>query len=66
MQRVSVINRRLIQHLAISKALVSLGDDAWLYSFKSGNRRNLNLARILPEVQEASGYSKLNIGTIQY
>jgi hypothetical protein len=59
----NVINRRLIQHLAISKALESLGDDAWLYSFKSGNRRNL--ARILPEVQEASGYSKLNIRTFR-
>ena len=49
------INAYTVQTKAIAKALELLGDEAWSYGYKSGQRCN-DIKRILEEVRTACGY----------
>ena len=49
------INANTIQTKAIAKALELLGDEAWSYGYKSGQRCN-DIKHILEEVRTACGY----------
>ena len=59
-----IIGASRIQKIAIQKAFELLGDEVWVYGFKSGRRSN-NMKGLISHVRNTCGYEGLSVQTFR-